>query len=469
MRPLVIQMRVIVSVLPLTLLSIVPLIFSPAPAEGCSICSSISPTLCDEIAAAQLAVLARYESTPEVGGDVKTPDAYKSEFQIENVIKGAEILGTTRIARVLFFPGENAQKGDRYLVHGNLVENDDGTQRVIQWTTPIEISPAAIAYLNKMQVLSPTGLERLICAKDYLTSPEKMLRRDAFDEFGKAPFETLLKLKPNLDADVLLDRIEDPKTPENMRKLYYTFLCICGRPQDIPILKTKMQEEKLQPTGSLSAIIACYLSLAGAEGLPVVEEMFLRDKDINADRIWGAAITALRFHGQEANVIDREHIVAVFRNTLQVPQLGARVLSDLARWEDWSVVDQVSEMFVDAEGDTLWIREPVVRYLLACPLPEAKKQLSRLQQLDPAAVENGRRFAPVSGGVDRNVEPTGDEVEFKKAPHQRTATVAISPDQKQVSVQGGRPWLWIVAVPVAAGLFFMVLLLCGSRNRETKR
>jgi len=469
MRPHEIQMRFLVSVFPLTLLSMIPLIFVPAPAEGCSICSSISPTLCDEIAAAELAALVRYESTPEVGGGVTSPDAYKSEFQIEDVFKGAEILGTTRIARVLFFPGENAQKGDRYLVHGNLVENDAGTQRVIQWTTPIAISPAAIAYLIKMQALPPTGLERLICAKDYLTSPEKMLRRDAFDEFGKAPFETLHKLKPNLDADVLLDRIEDPKTSENMRKLYYTFLCICGRPEDLPTLKTKMEEEKLQPTGSLSAIIACYLSLAGAEGLSVVDEMFLRHKDTNADRTWGAAITALRFHGQEANVIDRAHVVAVFRNTLQLPQLGARILSDLARWEDWSVLDQVSELFVDAEGDTLWIREPVVRYLLACPLPEAKKQLSRLQRLDPAAVENGRRFAPVSRGVERTVEATGDGVKFKEMPNQGSATVAISPDQKKVSVPGSRLWLWIVAVPVAAGLFFVVLLLSGSGNRGTKR
>ncbi|MDP7267588.1 MAG: hypothetical protein QF408_05390 [Pirellulales bacterium] len=469
MRLHVIQMRCIVGAVPLTLLSMVPLIFSPASAEGCSICSSISPTLCDEIAAAELAVLARYESTPEVGGGVTSPDAYKSEFQIENVIKGAEILGTTRSARVLFFPGENAQKGARYLVHGNLVENDAGTQRVIQWTTPIALSPAAIEYTNKMLALPPTGLERLVCAKDYLTSPEKMLRRDAFDEFGKAPFETLLELKPYLDADLVLDRIEDPNTSENMRKLYYTLLCICGRPDDLPTMKTKMQEEKLQPTGALSAIIACYLSLAGAEGLPVVEEMFLRHEDTNADRIWGAAITALRFHGQEAPVIDRAHIVAVFRNTLQLPQLGARVLSDLARWEDWSVVGQVSELFVDAEGDTLWIREPVVRYLLACPLPEAKKQLSRLQRLDPAAVENGRRFAPVSRAVDQNVETMGDRVEFKEIPHEKTAAAAISPDQKQVSEPGSRPWLWIVAVPVAAGLFFVVLLLCGSGNRETKK
>ena len=149
--------------------------------------------------------------------------------------------------------------------------------------------------------------------------------------------------------------------------------------------------------------------------------------------------------------------------------MGARVLSDLARWEDWSVVGQVSELFVDAEGDTLWIREPVVRYLLACPLPEAKKQLSRLQRLDPAAVENGRRFAPVSRAVDQNVETMGDRVEFKEIPHEKTAAAAISPDQKQVSEPGSRPWLWIVAVPVAAGLFFVVLLLCGSGNRETKK
>lgn len=462
------QSRVVLGCFPWALLFVIQFVFPLAESQGCSICSSISPTICDEISAAQLVIIARYESTPEVGDDVEDGDAYKSSFQIEKILKGAGLIGTTQNAKMLFFPGDNVQRGDRYLVHGNLIENDDGSQMIIQWTTPIAISSDAIAYLEKMLAFSPQGVERLICAKDYLTSSEKMLRRDAFDEFGKAPFETLLRLRPYLNADQVMSRIENPETPAKMRKLYYTLLCVCGRPEDIPKLKLKIQEAKSQQIDSLPAMIACYLSLAGAEGLPLIEETFLQREEIDQTKFAGAAITALRFHGQEANVIDRELITACFRRMLQRPQLGARVLSDLARWEDWSVVDRTTEIFIDAEGDSLWVREPAVRYLMACPLPEAKTELERLESVDPAAVANGRRFAPLSREATQGVKATRGVSKVNEIPDPGSTLATISPGQEPISVSSGSSVLWVVAVPVAAGVFFMVLLLISYRFRTLK-
>ena len=161
----------------------------------------------------------------------------------------------------------------------------------------------------------------------------------------------------------------------------------------MPFLKSQINEERVNASESLPAMIACYLSLSGAQGLPFIEQTYLMQEDSDHERRAGAAITALRFHGQEASVIDRHEIADVFLRMLQRPTLGARVLSDLARWETWSAVDQAAAMFSNAEGDGLWVREPAIRYLLACPSELAEKHVQNLEKIDPLAVRNGRRFA----------------------------------------------------------------------------
>ena len=57
-------------------------------------------------------------------------------------------------------------------------------------------------------------------------------------------------------------------------------------------------------------MIACYLTLHGQEGMPLVEELFLKDADIEYSDTY-AAIMALRFHGTESDVIPRARITGV--------------------------------------------------------------------------------------------------------------------------------------------------------------
>ncbi|MEC7696862.1 MAG: hypothetical protein VYA11_07180 [Planctomycetota bacterium] len=454
-----------------TLISMGLSIALPGVVEGCSICASLSPTLCDEMAAADLAVVAEYIGTPEVGPGISDPEAYKSSFRIREILKGSDEIDDSLLVKVLFFPSENAKSGDHYLIHGNWIDNDDQTAMVIRWTTPIAMSDEAIAYLNRMWSLPEDEPQRLIEAMAYLENDDPMLRRDAFDEFGKAPYELLEQLKPVLDKHTLIAKINNPDTESNIRKLCYTLLTICGTPQELPFLASKIKQEQEQASESLPAIIACYLSIAGAEGLPLIENIFLMREGSDYERRAGDAITALRFHGQEASVIERERISDVFLRMLQRPTLGARVLSDLARWENWSAVDQVVAMFINAEGDGLWVREPAIRYLLACPTESAKKQIPKLEALDPLAVRNGRRFAlpfamgPRESGVDNQkatvsqVEPTETQQVGNSEPS-ADAPVVFGEKQPATTRAPIRQQMdrWRYGIPLVIGLLFVVLL-----------
>src|SRR5256885_1617944 len=83
------------------------------------------------------------------------------------------------------------------------------------------------------------------------------------------------------------------------------------------------------------------------------------------------------------------------RLLLNNPDFADQVILDLSRWEDWSVLDRIVEMFKnsDAKGD---VRQPVVSYLtVASEQPgdvgtRAKAAMAELEKLDPETVKTAR-------------------------------------------------------------------------------
>ena len=104
---------------------------------------------------------------------------------------------------------------------------------------------------------------------------------------------------------------------------------------------------------------------------------------------------ALRFHGTEADRLPKEAILVSMRHLLEAPDLADLVIPDLARWGDWSQIERLTELFKKANDDNSWVRVPVVNYLRACPLPEAKERLTELEKIDPKAVKRAATFFPI--------------------------------------------------------------------------
>jgi hypothetical protein len=72
-------------------------------------------------------------------------------------------------------------------------------------------------------------------------------------------------------------------------------------------------------------------------------------------------------------------------------------VADLARWQDWSVVDRLVGIFKDATADNIFVREPIVNYLRACPLPAAAAAVKELEKIDPEAVRRAATLAGLAG------------------------------------------------------------------------
>lgn len=367
-------------------------------AVACPFCSAVQQTFAEELEAMDVVVFASMTKAADpVPADA--PDTLpKSHFQISEIIKGQGWAKVDQPIEVHYF-GKPELPG-KYLVMGS----DPPT---VLWSTPLALSDRAYNYVKQVAALPKEPVERLQFFLTYLHDEEEILSRDAYDEFARAPYSDVIALKSFMKREDLLKWIQDPNVSISNRRLYLTMLGICGQPEDAQLLEKFMVSGDRQQKAGLDAMIACYLSLVGANGLPLIEEQFLgNDKAEYADTY--SAIMALRFHGNETTVIPRERVIGGLRHVLKRPAMADLVIPDLARWKDWSVIPELVTLFKNADSSSNWVRVPVVNYLRACPLPEAAEQIEELKKIDPESVKRSEDFFPFSqfsGPGDPNAAP----------------------------------------------------------------
>jgi hypothetical protein len=273
------------------------------------------------------------------------------------------------------------------------------------WSSPIPVSDKAVAYLRQLGDLPEKGPDRLAFFQKHLEDPDETLARDAYDEFAVAPYDDVRGLESRMDPTQLLAWIENPKVQSNRRRLYATMLGVCGTKADAErigqILKNEdLGTDKAEIRSGLDALIACYVTLRGPEGLDLVDRLFLdrKGRDVPFTETY-AAVMALRFLGEESEIVTRERVLKSLRILLDEPKLADLVIADLARWEDWSAIGRLTELFEKADADNIFVREPVVNYLRACPLPEAAAAIAKLEKIDPEAVRRAATLAGFAGAL----------------------------------------------------------------------
>ncbi|MCE9546268.1 MAG: hypothetical protein K8T25_12200, partial [Planctomycetia bacterium] len=164
------------------------------------------------------------------------------------------------------------------------------------------------------------------------------------------------------------------------------------------------------------------LTLGGPQGMPLVEEMFLKKKDADYTQTY-SAIMAVRFHGQQADIIPRDRAIAALRLMLDRPQLADLVIPDLARWEDWESVDRLVELFKTSTKEWSYVRVPIINFLRACPRPEAKAKLDELAKLDPESFRRAASFFPFGGSAPAPAtKPETTKKPDAKTPASKTPT-----------------------------------------------
>ncbi|MDA1040546.1 MAG: hypothetical protein O3A37_09700 [Planctomycetota bacterium] len=389
----------------LQIAAVVCLAVVPTVARACPFCSAVSLTFAQEIAQSEAAVIARLVEPPPASALLPTAEGPlpKGKFAVVEVLKGGELVDAsghmgadaTLIETILL---EEKPVGSLYLLMA--VEPPK-----LVWSSPVPVSERAVVYIRKLADLPEKGPDRLAFFQQYLEDQDEPLARDAYDEFAVAPYEDVKGLEDRMDPTQLLAWITDPKVQTNRRRLYATMLGVCGTKADAKeieriLVGKDLDESEAEVRSGLDALIACHVTLTGAEGLDLVDELFLKrgDRDVPFTETY-AAVMALRFLGEESETVPRERVLASLRLLLAEPKLADLVVADLARWQDWSVVGRLTELFETATADNIFVREPIVNYMRACPLPEAAEALVKLEKIDPDAVRRAATMAGLAGAI----------------------------------------------------------------------
>jgi hypothetical protein len=392
----------------LTMIGLALLAGFPSTAPACPFCGAVKATFAQEIKAVDVAVIAKLVSVP------KRPESKEGElnidppvakFEIVDVLKGADLVVGEKQIDVVYF--DDKPVGTEFLVEG-------AQPPVIAWTPPVALTPRSHKYLKDLMKLPADGPERLTYLMQYLSDKEELLSSDSYDEFALAPYAALKGIKDKMPHDLLVERIKDPEVAPSRRRLYLTMLGVCGNSKDLPMLEELLRSKNPKFKAGLDATVACYLVLRGPDGLPFIEDAFLKKETDEYTDIF-SVVMALRILGQEkASPIPLPRIVQSMRLVLDHPRVADQAIMDLARWQDWSVMDRIVALFKSNDSEvTSWVRVPVVNYLRACPLPKAKEYLAELRKIDPKAVRQSETLYPIGPEVQDAAGQTADATKTK--------------------------------------------------------
>jgi hypothetical protein len=346
-------------------------------AQACIGCCAVVVTFSEEMALADVVALGKV--IPPASSSTAPLSA---TFEIVQILKGKG-LAKKLPDRIEIPVMATARAGELYLLIG------DGPQ-TLTWSTPYPASRRLASYLREVLRLPKQGPERLAFYYKHLGAADEMIARDASDELVAAPYAQIRQLKGVLNRDQLVTWISDEQTPTSRRRLYLTMLGVCGSARDVPMLERFLRSKQRADTRGLESLLACYLTLRGAAGLQLVEELYLANSAAEYPETY-SAIQAIRFHLRDEAVIPKSRLVASLRLMLQRPNLADLVVPDLAKAADWESIDRLLALYRDAEPKESWVRVPVVNYLRACPLPRAKDDLLECETIDPAAVERAHK------------------------------------------------------------------------------
>lgn len=390
----------------------------PSAVQACPFCSAVAQTFTEEIDSMDVAVVARLVEAPPAQESFDAGDELpKAKFALVEILKGESHLAKKKQIEAVYFG--SAPKGSLFLLMAVDPPN-------LAWSTPLALSPRAHEYLQKLVQLpkdfaksDAKYAERLKFFVKHLEDQDDLLARDSYDEFARAPYAAVIALKEEMDRAQLVSWIKNTDIPASRRRLYLTMLGVCGGKEEVPLLEEMLHSTDRKQKAGLDALIACYLTLQGVDGMPLVEELFLKNEAADYADTY-AAIMALRFHGTESNIIPKDRILEGFRLMLDRPKLADLVIPDLARWEDWESLPRLVKLFKQSDEKTSWVRVPVINFLRACPLPEAAIALKELEQIDPVAVRRATTFFPVAPQppADASSDSSGSPAPKSSAPAQ---------------------------------------------------
>lgn len=272
----------------------------------------------------------------------------------------------------------------------------------LEWSA-VAADEAVIGHVAEAPAIDVDAHERLVWFAARLEHPDPVIAADAFTEFGLAPFDAVRRAAVAFDAAKLRGWVRDGAGDQRRRGFYGLALGLvaAARPTEreasIAVLRGAVAAPADDFRAGFDGLLGGVLVAEGEAGLAWISEQGLfgeAARPVDQRHL----LAALRFAWEElAATIPRERVVAATRRLLAAPVVAAEAVVDLARYRDWTAVDEVAGLWDRLGADDPLVRRAVAGYLTACPQPRARQQLDAIRGRDPQRLEaalEAARFPP---------------------------------------------------------------------------
>lgn len=363
--------------------------------RACPFCSAPSLTLTEQLSQSDVAVLTQWTSAEK--GNLEK--AGKTVFEIKEIVRQSDKNKFKVGDKITINRHRPGKKGNLFLLLGT-----KGAE--IDWGDPIEVTETSYHYISQAPPPEEKTSKRLRYFLKFLEFPDQMISNDAYAEFANAPYEDIATLSKEMPHEKIRKWLVDSNTPVTRIGLYGLMLGLCGQGEDVAFMEKKINEPTKEFRLGIDGVISGYLLLTGADGLDKIDETKFVPKDVAFSETY-AAMQALRFMWTYGDGrISKDRLRKSMRLLLDRPELTDLVVADLARWDDWSVMDRLMKMYGTEDYNIPSIKRAIVRYLLVAskgknkkgggPDPatteQTKELLAKLRKEDPKTVKSAERF-----------------------------------------------------------------------------
>lgn len=363
--------------------------------RACPFCSAPSLTLTEQLSQSDVAVLTQWTSAEK--GNLEK--AGKTVFEVKEIVRQSDKNKFKVGDKITINRHRPGKKGNLFLLLGT-----KGAE--IDWGDPIEVTETSYHYISQAPPPEEKTSKRLRYFLKFLEFPDQMISNDAYAEFANAPYEDIATLSKEMPHEKIRKWLVDSNTPVTRIGLYGLMLGLCGQGEDVAFMEKKINEPTKEFRLGIDGVISGYLLLTGADGLDKIDETKFVPKDVAFSETY-AAMQALRFMWTYGDGrISKDRLRKSMRLLLDRPELTDLVVADLARWDDWSVMDRLMKMYGTEDYNIPSIKRAIVRYLLVAskgknkkgggPDPatteQAKELLAKLRKEDPKTVKSAERF-----------------------------------------------------------------------------
>lgn len=282
-------------------------------------------------------------------------------------------------------------RGQRCLLFGRKEEE-------VTWESPVLFSDVAEQYLRKSPASDAPVTKRLEYYLQFFESNDPVVAMDSMAEFAVVPYSDVEAISSKLPREKLRIWLSDEQTVPQRIGLYGMMLGLCGTAQDAELLQSKIEAPRSGYPFGLDGIIFGYLLLTKTDGLNRLGEVKLRPLSTDASEL-ASIMAALRVMWTEGgDRIPRERLRQSMRLCLNRPETAEKAVTDLARWEDWSIQDKVMSLYGAKDFDDSHTRKAIAGYFVIASKsksPEVKlqasKNLDKLRERDPSVVRAAER------------------------------------------------------------------------------